>query len=49
MATSSEFLFSPFNSSLLQPGKGFDTVAFCLNGYPPSADGKCTQLTPAKP
>jgi hypothetical protein len=52
MATSTEYLFSPFNSTLVQTGKGYDTVALCLNGVNggvPSAAGTCTQLTPAKP
>jgi hypothetical protein len=52
MPTSTEFLFSPFNSTLLQPRKALDTVALCLNGVNggvPSAAGTCTQLTPAKP
>ena len=49
MATSSEFLFSPFNSSLIEEGKGYETVPLCLNGYLPSASGTCTQLTPPKP
>ena len=50
MPTSTEFLFSPFNSTLLEVGKGYDTVPLCLNGYAPSSPGGlCTQLTPAKP
>ena len=52
MPTSTEYLFTPFNATLIPPGKGFDSVAFCLNGVNgglPSATGTCTQLTPAAP
>jgi len=52
MPTSTEVIISPFNSTLIPPGKGFDSVAFCLNGVNgglPSAAGTCTQLTPAAP
>ena len=49
METSTEFLFSPFNSTLVPPGKGQDSVVLGLNGRMPSAAGTCTQLTPAKP
>lgn len=50
MPTSTEVIISPFNTALLPPGKGIDSVAFCLNGANgglPSAAGTCTQLTPA--
>ena len=52
MPTSTEVFITAFNSTLVPPGKGFDSVAFCVNGVNgglPAADGTCTQLTPASP